>query len=110
MKVVHKELYIGSYRIVSFNRDYNSEDKCDDSEDEQDIDNSKLTCLYNITRYRSHRTLLSLALWFCVVTIWQVSTILPRTCFVRAPSMGFSSCVVFHIAIVINSCQWVRER
>ena len=54
MKVVHKELYIGSYRIVSFNRDYNSEDKCDDSEDEQDIDNSKLTCLYNITRYRSH--------------------------------------------------------
>ena len=78
---------IGSYQIVLSNPE------CTDRDDHEDIENdcgfnnfSSLMCLNKITRYKFMRVL---SLWFCIVIVWHVSTILPRTCFMRVPSMWF---------------------
>ena len=97
--MVYKELYIGSYRIVGSNPKYSAGDGRDDIDDDHDIDNIKLTSLYN-TRYMFDEG----------ATI----TVIFRSLYNTTKNMfhkGAINVVLrgIHVAIVINSCQWRCE-
>ena len=105
VKVVYKELYIGSYPIVVANPDYRGEDNRDDIEDEGNIDNFKLTCLCNIARYTFREGAATTVVLSsnCLAYLYNDINMFHE----GAINVVLNS---IHVAIGINSCQWVRER